>query len=112
VTFYFLALTRRATNETALAAIRRRAGSHHFRTDPNISSFDRNATPVEPDNESARPARWREYILLFQWLSGLELAKQRRMSSTNRITPKKPIPECRAVAVAAEPADETTQPGK
>jgi hypothetical protein len=33
---------------------RRRAGTRHFRTDLNISSFDRNATPAEPDDESGR----------------------------------------------------------
>jgi len=32
---------------------RRRAGTRHFRTDLNISSFDRNATPDGADDESA-----------------------------------------------------------
>src|SRR5258707_11376921 len=35
---------------------RRRAGTRHFRTALNISSFDRNATPDRPDDESRRAA--------------------------------------------------------
>ncbi|HXQ08970.1 MAG TPA: hypothetical protein VN831_29965, partial [Bradyrhizobium sp.] len=55
----FLVRTRfEIANESQRQTQLERAGTRHFRKDFNISSFDRNATPVEPDNESARRARF------------------------------------------------------
>src|SRR5450631_2203968 len=106
----FLALTR-ATMEGRWPAIRRRAGSHHFRTDPNISSFDRNATPVEPDNGiRARPPRSRNMSCYFNGLCGLELAKQQQDDEHDQNDPEKAHSGVAvAVTVTAEPAAEAAQ---
>src|SRR6266568_9473244 len=91
---YFLALTRANDDGERWPAIRRRAGSHHFRTGLNISSFDRNATPVEPDNESARPGGVHEIYLVISMACGAQSRpRSSRMMSTIRMTPPSPIPE-------------------
>src|ERR1700676_3038371 len=70
------------------------AGTRHFRTAPNISSFDRNATPDRPDNESVRfgPCLGINPVISIP-CAAHSLPSSTRMISTIRITPPRPIPE-------------------
>src|ERR1700687_4576863 len=73
---------------------RRRAGTRHFRTALNISSFERNATPDGPDDESghagAKPGINPDISISCVPQS---LPSSSRMISTIRMTPPRPMPE-------------------
>ena len=70
------------------------AGTRHFRTAPNISSFDRNATPERDDDESAHPGTGsRINLFISMAYENYSLPSKSRTSSTTKITPPSPMPE-------------------
>src|SRR5260370_10071198 len=73
---------------------RRRAGTRHFRTAINISSFDRNATPAGPDDESGQlHARLQINPDISMVCLAQSLLSSSRTLSTTKITPREPIPQ-------------------
>src|SRR5450756_1704724 len=70
------------------------AGTRHFQDDFNISSFDRNATPEEPDDESGHSDTGQKISLVISMACvDHSLPSSSRMMSTTRMTPPMPIPE-------------------
>src|ERR1700684_3711916 len=70
------------------------AGTRHFRTDLNISSFDRNATPDRPNHElPARGGHFGTTLVISITCADYSLPNSSRMISTTRMTPPRPIPE-------------------
>ena len=88
-----------------------RAGTRHFRTVFNISSFARNATPDRPDDESGHPRTGQKiYPFISMACGALELAEQQQDQQHDQNNAAEThAGVAHAIAIAAKPAAEAAQ---